>query len=49
MSKLTKNTLNKKLLRTRLKLAVHVERMEDKKLTNRLDAQKVEKRGGEED
>ena len=44
-----KDSFKKKLLRSRLKWAGHVERMGDDKLAKRTDFQKVEGKGGEVD
>ena len=44
-----KDSFKKKLVRSRLKWANHVERMGDEKLAKRSDAQKVEGKGGKED
>ena len=44
-----KNSFKKKLVRSRLKWAGHVERMGDENLTKRADAQKVGGKGGEEE
>ena len=44
-----KECFKKKLTRSKLKLAGHVEGMGNEKLANRADVQKVEGKGGEED
>ena len=44
-----KESFKKKLVRSRLKWAGHVERMGDEKLAKRADAQKVERKEGKED
>jgi len=44
-----KRTFKKKLMRSSLKWAYHVERMGDEKLANRAGAQKVDGKGGEEE
>ena len=44
-----KDSFKKKLVRSRLTRAGHVERRGDEKLTKRTDAQKMDGEGGEED